>query len=221
MLLLPLRLLRAAAARLLPGREQLPSPLAAPRVPLLRATLLCPQAFTNPDMTIGKGPLHVKEHGIGGVGKGVLSYRLERYDENRKLHTVEIFRNAAAVDEYNNGIPKLGPLPWCLCCFCPASTPMTLCEGMTLAPPCCRQGWPANGATTYGDPEECAKITNDFGRTGKAMKAGELKEWAKEEGFSNPPTPEELVAKFVRTEQILLLRSACASLTGVVDCVTG
>ena len=149
-------------------------------------------------MTIGKGPLHVKEHGIGGVGKGVLSYRLERYDENRKLHTVEIFRNAAAVDEYNNGIPKLGPLPWCLCCFCPASTPMTLCEGMTLAPPCCRQGWPTNGATTYGDPEECAKITNDFGRTGKAMKAGELKEWAKEEGFSNPPTPEELVAKFVR-----------------------
>ena len=149
-------------------------------------------------MTIGKGPLHVKEHGIGGVGKGVLSYRLERYDENRKLHTVEIFRNAAAVDEYNNGIPKLGPLPWCLCCFCPASTPMTLCEGMTLAPPCCRQGWPTNGATTYGDPEECAKVTNDFGRTGKAMKAGELKEWAKEEGFSNPPTPEELVAKFVR-----------------------
>lgn len=28
------------------------------------------------------------------------------------------------------------------------------------------------------------------------MKKGTLREWSKEEGFSNPPTPEELVAKF-------------------------
>ena len=57
------------------------------------------QAFTHPEKTIGKGPLHVKEHGLGGVGGSQLSYRLERLDDDKKLHTVEIFRNAYAVDK--------------------------------------------------------------------------------------------------------------------------
>ena len=57
------------------------------------------QAFTHPEKTIAKGPLHVKDHGLGGVGGSQLSYRHERLDEDKKLHTVEIFRNAYAVDK--------------------------------------------------------------------------------------------------------------------------
>lgn len=47
-----------------------------------------------------------------------------------------------------------------------------------------------------GEWEECQKCQKDFGRTAGEHKKGTLKEWSKEEGFSNPPTPEELIAKF-------------------------
>jgi hypothetical protein len=121
-LLPPLRLLPPATRRMLPvgacARRPAPPSCSCLRrcvvlAPLRRA--LAPQhpssligrrhtvrtqAFTSPDKTIMKGPIHVKDHNMGGVGGGLISYKLEREDENKKMHSIEIFRNAYAVDQY-------------------------------------------------------------------------------------------------------------------------
>mmetsp|Transcript_90025 Transcript_90025/g.160274 ORF Transcript_90025/g.160274 Transcript_90025/m.160274 type:complete len:217 (-) Transcript_90025:57-707(-) len=139
--------------------------------------LCCPCCcFVHPDVTLRKGPQHCKTQGLVGAGKGVVSYRLHRQDDYT-LTACEIFRNAEAVNAYHKTLS---------CC----GGDMPLCAGMTL---CFREHF--GEQKTYGDPEECKKITHDFGRTAGAIKKGKLITWGTPP-FSKPPTKEELAKQW-------------------------
>lgn len=186
------------------------------------------------------------------MGGSQLSYRLERLDDDKKMHSVEIFRNAYAVDKYGFGFARtftlsnmnflmkamLGRNEWQVwrrhTCLCEAAVVSVLhvprinsndalrgddpcaavlpprqrarrsCDVVPVALCYCLYFCRLRASHTLlfahrGDPEECSKCQKDFGRCAGEMKKGTLREWSKEEGFSNPPTPEELIAKFGTT----------------------
>ena len=115
----------------------------------------------HPDKSTAKPYTAANKLGLFGVGKGMLAYKFEKTPSGWK--SVEIFRNAKAVDDYHN---MMGGM---------FKNPLFCCEMMTLGPICCRQTQ-LPGAT-YGEADECNKVTTsmDGGRCKKAAKSGELK----------------------------------------------
>ena len=92
----------------------------------------------------------------------VLPCPIDRFwhvSEEGGYHAVEIFRNAAAVNEYGDQIVKSGCFPG-----------FPSCTLVTLA---CRTNEIV--AETYGNVEEIQKVTHDWGRCDKALKSGTLK----------------------------------------------
>ena len=129
----------------------------------------------HPDKSTNKPRLKANEHGFLGPGKGIMSYKFEKTPGGWK--SVEIFRNAKAVDDYHNMMGKL------------FKNPLFCCEMMTLGPICCRQC--EVGGETYGEADECNKVTTtmDGGRCKKAAKSGKLKKL-------DDPSVEGLVKQF-------------------------
>eukprot|EP00466_Bigelowiella_natans_P002228 jgi/Bigna1/82533/fgenesh1_pg.93_\ len=115
----------------------------------------------------------------------LLSYAFKRKEDGSGFESVEIFRNAYAVDLYHSQIPfKLD------CCL--------LLELFTLP---CRQG--PRVEMVYGDPEECKRVgsylpeskTSENNRCESARQRGKLRTW-KDEFQVDTPTASNLLEKF-------------------------
>lgn len=119
----------------------------------------CFCCFAHPDPTLAWTQQINKDFGMFGEDKPLISYRFWHHATG--FNSVEVFRNAAAVDTYHKKAASTG------CCLKPCGLPA--CVMLSLA---CRTI--GKKQETYGDLDEVKKVTFDFGRCQQAVKAGKL-----------------------------------------------